>query len=88
MGDRTTVGGLTVITASGELGPPAVGFVANRSVGSAVVRNRARRRLRAAMAQATPPHSTDIIVVATTEVNNAPFDDLVGWLRQAMEEIR
>ena len=84
MGKRTTVGGVTVIATSGEPGPAAVGVVAGRSVGGAVVRNRARRRLREAIAQAAPPQGTDLVVVATREVTEAPFRQVVEWVRDAM----
>ncbi len=84
MGRRTTVGGVTVIAAPGEPGPAAVGIVADRSVGNAVVRNRARRRLRAAVAEAGPPPGTDLVVLATSQVVGVRFDELVGWVRRAL----
>ena len=73
-----------MIAVVGEPGPAAVGIVASRSVGNAVVRNRARRRLREAVAKADPPAGMDLVVVAAREVVEAPFDRLVDWMRQAM----
>ena len=86
-GRRTTVGGITVIAAPGEPGPPAIGIVTSRSVGGAVARNRARRRLREALRMAQPSGGTDTVIVATKEVLDAPFDLLVEWVRRGtMEE--
>ena len=86
MGRRITVGGITVIAAPGEAGPPAVGIMTDRSVGGAVARNRARRRLRAALRTAPPSGGSDIVIVATTEVIDAPFDQLVEWVRRGTTE--
>jgi ribonuclease P protein component len=46
-GRRARRGPVSVTSAPGTEGPPRVAFAVGRSVGSAVVRNRARRRLRA-----------------------------------------
>lgn len=73
-----------MIAVAGDPGPAAVGIVASRSVGNAVVRNRARRRLREAVAESDPPAGMDLVVLATREAVEAPFDRLVDWLRQAM----
>lgn len=73
-----------MIAVAGDPGPAAVGIVASRSVGSAVVRNRTRRRLREAVAKSNPPAGMDVVVLAAREVVDVPFDRLVDWLRQAM----
>jgi ribonuclease P protein component len=86
VGSRATAGGITVIALPGEEGPAAVGIVASRSVGNAVARNRARRRLREALAEALPPRDTDLIVVATSEVLDVPFGRLVEWVQAALPE--
>jgi ribonuclease P protein component len=46
--------------------PPRVGFVVSKAVGTAVVRNRTKRRLRALMASrvGTIPPGTDVVVRA------------------------
>jgi ribonuclease P protein component len=59
--------------------------VAGRRVGSAVARNRAKRRLREALRQAGVPDGRDYIVIASASVNEAPFEDVVTWVRQAVE---
>ena len=84
-GRRRVSGGVTVITASGLSGQTRVGFVAGRRVGTAVARNRAKRRLREAMARIAVPSDVDCILLASAEVNRAPFEQLVGWLVEAFD---
>ncbi len=72
------------MSAPGDPGPPCVGFVAGRRLGNAVRRNRAKRRLRAAMERVTAAPGMMYVVIAGTEVIDADFDRLVGWLRAAM----
>ena len=79
-------GSLTVIAVERQPGPPRVGFVAGRKVGSAVVRNRAKRRLREAMARTELRDDVDYVVIASAEVVGAPFQCLVAWLREAIGE--
>jgi len=66
-----------------------VGFTASRKVGSAVARNRARRRLRAAAAAVLPRHAApghDYVLIARTETISRPYgellQDLAGGLRR------
>jgi ribonuclease P protein component len=74
-----------VVAADGAPGPARVAVVAGRRVGSAVARNRAKRRLREALRRATVPDGRDYIVTASAAVNEAPFEDVVAWVRQAVE---
>lgn len=60
-----------------------VAFVANRRVGGAVQRNRAKRRLREAMRLVALEPGTAYVVQATSAVLNAPFPQLVDWLAAA-----
>lgn len=84
-GLRRRVGGVTVLTAPGVPGPPRVAVVAGRSVGSAVDRNRAKRRLREAVARAPICRGHDYMVVASRSVLDAGFDDVVEWLTRAVQ---
>ncbi|MBL8836329.1 MAG: ribonuclease P protein component [Alphaproteobacteria bacterium] len=63
-----------------DTGSARVGFTATRTVGSAVVRNRARRRLkeavRAAASSAGP--GIDYVVIARAGTLKRPFDALIG----------
>ena len=59
--------------------PPRFGFTVTKKIGNAVVRNRIRRRLRAA-AKAAALHAkpgTDYVVVARAPALTLPFDRLV-----------
>lgn len=66
-----------------------VGFTASRKVGNAVLRNRAKRRLRAAAAQILSRQGkagTDYVLIARGMTAERPFaallDDLAGALRR------
>ncbi len=68
-------------------GPPRVGFTATRKIGGAVVRNRARRRLRAAVAQVLPRTGLagwDYVVIARDGTAERPFAELVADLQTAL----
>lgn len=85
-GTRRRVGGITVFAAPGGSGDPRVAFIASRAVGSAVRRNRAKRRLREASAQVPLRAGRDYVVIASNAVTEAPFEDLVAWLAHAVME--
>ncbi|HSJ46787.1 MAG TPA: ribonuclease P protein component [Euzebyales bacterium] len=51
-------------------------IVANRAIGGAVVRNRAKRRLRAAARRARLPAGADLVVDARSDAVRAPFTTL------------
>ncbi len=77
-----------MITARGDAGPPRVGFVAGKRIGNAVERNRAKRRLRAAMAQVALNDDTVYLVIAGEAVTGADYRRLVGWLDAAVVSAR
>lgn len=58
--------------------PPRVGFVVSKAVGNAVVRNRTKRRLRAAIATRLDgiPAGVDVVVRAQPAAANATFAEL------------
>lgn len=58
--------------------------MAGRRVGNAVVRNRAKRRLREATARVKLCEDTAYVVVAQRGLNDAPFDELVEWVGDAV----
>jgi len=62
-----------------------VAVVAGRRVGGSVQRNRAKRRLRAALAEVQDlPTGEDVAVVAGPEVLTVAFPVLVGWLEAGL----
>jgi len=74
----------------GDTGPLRVGYTASRRVGGAVQRNRARRRLRAAVAAVMPQHARtghDYVLVARAATVGRPFDALVQDLETALRRL-
>ncbi|MGH6981894.1 MAG: ribonuclease P protein component [Stellaceae bacterium] len=70
--------------------PPRIGFTASRKVGIAVERNRARRRLRAAVAAMMPLHAAaghDYVLVARAETIRRPYADLLGDLETGLKRL-
>jgi ribonuclease P protein component len=72
-----------VIQATGQSTTPEVGVVAGKRVGNAVKRNRAKRRLRAAIHAANLRQNTAYVVVASSDVLDASFVELTKWLNKA-----
>jgi ribonuclease P protein component len=74
------------VVATTESGPPHVAYAVGRTVGSAVARNRARRRLRAAVrdqADGLRPGAA-YLVGASREVVSMPFAELTRCLGAAL----
>jgi ribonuclease P protein component len=68
-----------------------IGLTVTKKLGGAVVRNRIRRRLRAAVraaADALRTGGVDLVIVARQAALTCPFDQLVGQLREAFARIR
>jgi ribonuclease P protein component len=67
-----------------------VGFTASRKVGNAVLRNRAKRRLReaAAVVLARDGHDgTDYVLIARAETAGRPYGKLLNDLETALRQI-
>ncbi len=68
-------------------GPIGLGLTASRKIGNAVVRNRARRRLRHAARQLLPKHGlpgVDYVLVARQAAPEAPWGALLDDLQNAL----
>jgi len=74
-----------VLVSKGSPGPPRAAFVAGKGVGNAVRRNRAKRRLRAAMARIRLREGSTYVVIARRGAVDAPFQSLVEWLAAATQ---
>jgi ribonuclease P protein component len=64
-----------------------VGFTTSRKIGNAVIRNRARRRLRAAAAGLLPElgrEGHDYVLVARRTTPSCPFPTLLGDITRAL----
>lgn len=66
--------------------PPRVGFTVTKKAGTATERNRIRRRLRAAIAEAADAArpGDDYVLIGRRTALSEPFGDLVSDLRRAL----
>jgi ribonuclease P protein component len=66
-----------------------VGFIVNKAVGNAVVRNRVKRRLRAIMAGLveTVPAGTGLVVRSLPAAAGSSFSDLTRQLTGALGDV-
>jgi ribonuclease P protein component len=67
-----------------------VGFTVSRKVGNAIRRNRARRRLRAVVAEVLPEHGRagcDYVLIGRAGTLDRSYADLVADLRTALARI-
>ncbi len=86
-GIRRVTPGLTLEICPNPGASVRVGFTASRKVGGAVVRNRAKRRLRAAAAEVLALcglPGTDYVLVARRDTVTRPFESLKSDLAQAL----
>lgn len=69
--------------------PPRVGFVVSKAVGNAVVRNRTKRRLRAAIASELTgiPAGVDVVVRAQPAAASATFSELSEALKPLLHKV-
>ncbi|MEQ8806944.1 MAG: ribonuclease P protein component [Rhodospirillales bacterium] len=79
-------------TGDGEAAGPdfRAGFTVTRKVGNAVVRNRARRRLKAAAEQVLPDGAKaghDYVLIGRQGTLDRAFPALIGDLRTALERV-
>ena len=71
--------------------PVRVGFTASRKVGNAVMRNRARRRLKAVAAELVGRHAKpgyDLVLIARTATCDCLFEDLKRDLLQSLKRTK
>ena len=71
--------------------PFRVGFTVSRKVGNAVQRNRARRRLSAAVERVMPTHAMggfDFVVIGRKRTLRRPFTALLADLETALRRLQ
>ena len=84
----------TVLARPNSLGRDRLGLVASRRVGGAVIRNRAKRRLREVFRRqqsegaAPNRHGWDVVIIARAEVATVPFADLQTDLSSTLQRLR
>lgn len=88
-GKRAARPGLVLQAMPGTAGPLRLGFTATKKIGGAVVRNRAKRRLREAarlLLAESPPPGWDLVLIARDATAARPFDKLLGDLRGVLRQ--
>ena len=75
-----------VVRCDGPSGPARLGLIVSKSAGNAVTRNRIKRRLRHTARRMQLQPGNDYVIIANSQVAEAPQQTLEGWLRRALEE--
>lgn len=83
-GTRVASPAATTIVLRAEPGPPRVGIVAGRRIGGAVLRNRAKRRLREAASRCVLQPDTVYVFIAEPAVLSIDFGRLTAVLTDAV----
>ena len=79
--------GLIMQAAPNHLAEWRIGFTASKKIGNAVTRNRARRRLRAAMLESLQPlarFGLDYVMIARSETAKREWQHLVADVKKAV----
>lgn len=82
-GARRSRGPITVVAKPNSGSDSGVGLVVSRAVGGAVARNRARRRIRAAL-KGRVPAGYDLVVIARKEILEMAFQNLEDILGETL----
>jgi ribonuclease P protein component len=88
-GKRAARPGLVLQAVAGEPGQVRVGFTVTKKVGNAVVRNRARRRLKEAVRLSLPTDQAagwDLVLIGRDGTGKRPFAKLIEDLRGALKQ--
>ena len=88
-GKRAARPGLVIQALATEPGSLRLGFTVTKKVGNAVVRNRARRRLKEAARLTLPGLGVsgwDLVLIGRDATGARPFGQLVGDLRGALKQ--
>jgi ribonuclease P protein component len=89
-GNRAARPGLVLQALPGTDGPLRVGFTCTKKLGNAVVRNRAKRRLREAarlMLAEGAPGGWDLVMIGRDGTRDRNFKQLMGDLRGLLKQL-
>jgi ribonuclease P protein component len=94
-GRRLSTRYFAIVGAPNHLPHDRLGIVASRRIGGAVLRNRAKRRLREVFRRQRPDEARaggdqamDIVVIARRDLINAPFSRLEAEFAAALKRLR
>jgi ribonuclease P protein component len=86
-GERVRARLMTVMALRNTLGYSRLGIAATRKMGSAVVRNRAKRLVRELFRQVDVPAGLDIVVIPRSDMVDAEFRTVESEFRYALRRI-
>jgi ribonuclease P protein component len=94
-GRRVAARYVTLIGEPNEHGRDRLGIIASKRIGSAVIRNRAKRRLREVFRRTSPDEVQqsgrrpfDVVAIARRELVDAPFEALSRDIHGALRKLR
>ena len=81
---------LTLLAQPNTLGRDRLGIIASRRVGNAVIRNRAKRRLREVFRRLPPGASRtlDLVAIVRSDMADAPFTAIAQEFQAALKKLR
>jgi len=78
---------MTCFALRNDVGVPRLGISASHKIGNAVVRNRAKRRVRELFKARKPLSSIDLIVIPRRELVEAPWKNIEADYRAALARL-
>ena len=81
---------LTLLGQPNDLGRDRLGIIASRRVGNAVIRNRAKRRVREIFRRIHDPNARpfDLVVIVRTELVTVPLPVVAAEFQAALSKVR
>ena len=78
---------MTCFALRNELGAPRLGIAATQKIGNAVIRNRAKRRVRELFRSHKPLTGIDIVVIPRRDLVDAPWKSLEADYRVMLQRL-
>lgn len=76
-----------MVGSPGPPGRPRLGLIVSKQCGSAVTRNRIKRRLRHAAKGLHLQPGNDYVIIASGQVAEVPYRQIEEWLERALDEV-